>query len=95
VPDTTQFRSSHDTVLPGDVTDPLLWRTAYDVAAAHQPDETGCCPSLLCGGRTAPCDTLVRAEQAMRLARAGAPAEAPAASDDTAAPLRGNRRRAA
>jgi hypothetical protein len=93
VPDTTHIRSSHDTVLPGDVTDPLLWRTAYDVAAAHQPDETGRCPSLLCGGRPAPCDTLVRARQAMQLARAGAPAETPVPAQQAAPRLRDRSRR--
>ncbi len=67
--DASHHRSNHEVVLPDDVTDPLLWRAAYDVATAHQPDETGRCPSLLCGGQPAPCDTLVDARRAMRLAR--------------------------
>ncbi|MFE9955247.1 hypothetical protein [Micromonospora sp. NPDC005299] len=72
MPETTRFRSSQDVVLPDDVTDPLLWRAAYDVAAAHQPDATGRCPSLLCDGRSAPCEPMVNARRAMRLARGGA-----------------------
>lgn len=75
MPDTTHVRSSQEAALPDGVTDPLLWRTAYDVATAHQPDETGHCPSLLCGGQPAPCDTLTDAHRAMDLAGGGAPAE--------------------
>lgn len=91
MPDTTQVRSSQEAVLPDDVTDPLLWRTAYDVAAAHQPDETGRCPSLLCGGQAAPCGTLTDARRAMDLARSGeAPAEE---SVPAAAPRPRSRRR--
>ncbi|MFE9689241.1 hypothetical protein [Micromonospora sp. NPDC005806] len=77
MPDTTHNRSSQDAVLPDDVTDPLLWRAAYDVATAHQPDESGRCPSLLCGGQAAPCDTLVDARRAMHLARGGTPTTRP------------------
>ncbi|NBE79890.1 hypothetical protein [Micromonospora rubida] len=51
------------------MTDPLLWRLAYDVAEAHQPDETGRCRSLLCAGQQAPCETLHNAKRAMELAR--------------------------
>lgn len=71
MPETTRFRSSQDVVLPEDVTDPLLWRTAYDVAAAHQPDAAGRCTSLLCAGRSAPCEPMDHARRAMRLARGG------------------------
>ncbi|KAB1905098.1 hypothetical protein [Micromonospora sp. AMSO31t] len=71
MPETTRFRSSQDVVLPDDVTDPLLWRAAYDVAAAHQPDAAGHCTSLLCAGRSAPCEPMDNARRAMRLARAG------------------------
>ena len=70
--DATPVRSSHDAVLPDDVTDPLLWRLAYDVAAAHQPDERGRCPSLLCAGQGTPCGPMVNARRAMRLARGAA-----------------------
>ncbi|MEU3453483.1 hypothetical protein ABZ671_07755 [Micromonospora sp. NPDC006766] len=69
MPDTTHNRSSHEVDLPDDVTDPLLWRLAYDVAVAHQPDATGRCPSLLCAKQSAPCEPLVNAERAMRLAQ--------------------------
>ncbi|SCL46193.1 hypothetical protein [Micromonospora chersina] len=72
MPETTRFRSSLDAVLPDDVTDPLLWRAAYDVAVAHQPDTRGRCPSLLCAGSTAPCEPMANARRAMRLARGGA-----------------------
>ncbi|MET8911509.1 hypothetical protein [Micromonospora sp. NPDC004551] len=72
MPETTRFRSSQDAALPDDVTDPLLWRAAYDVAVAHQPDATGRCPSLLCAGRSGPCEPMVNARRAMRLARGGA-----------------------
>lgn len=95
VPDTTQIRSSQEALLPDDVTDPLLWRAAYDVATAHQPDETGRCPSLLCGGQPAPCDTLVEARRAMSLARAGAPAEDPTPAREAAPPRPRSRRRKA
>ncbi|WP_240033074.1 hypothetical protein [Micromonospora globbae] len=33
-------------VLPDDVTNPLLWRLAFDVTAAHQPDQRGDCRNL-------------------------------------------------
>ncbi|SCF13013.1 hypothetical protein GA0070558_13113 [Micromonospora haikouensis] len=87
---TTHHRSSHDTAPPSDVTDTLLWRLAYDVAEAHQPDATGRCQNLLCGGRQAPCDPLLNAERAMRLARgdAATAAQAPAPRPRPAAPAR-------
>jgi len=80
VPETTRNWPSHDAVLPEDVTDPLLWRMAYDVAVAHQPDAEGRCPSLLCAGQSAPCAPLVNARRAMLLARGGAPGPAPIAA---------------
>ncbi|WP_199737256.1 MULTISPECIES: hypothetical protein [Micromonospora] len=98
MPETTHIRSGQEVVLPDEVTDPLLWRAAYEVATAHQPDETGRCPSLLCGGRPAPCDTLVEARRAMHLAGADAPAEVSAPARDASAPRprsRSRRRRAA
>ncbi|WP_319462542.1 hypothetical protein [Micromonospora sp. RTP1Z1] len=93
MPDTTHTRSSHDAVLPDDVTDPLLWRVAYDVAVAHQPDGEGRCPNLLCGHHIAPCEPLVNARRAMRLARGGTPADRRPASRETPAPRSRNRRR--
>ncbi|MCW3816926.1 hypothetical protein ONA91_20985 [Micromonospora sp. DR5-3] len=71
MPETTRIRPSHDAVLPDDVTDPLLWRVAYDVAAAHRPDATGVCTSLLCVDQGAPCAPMVYARRAMRVARGG------------------------
>lgn len=40
--------------MPADVTDPLLWRLANAVAAAHQPAADGCCTNLQCRTTTAP-----------------------------------------
>ncbi|MFD2768487.1 hypothetical protein [Micromonospora eburnea] len=77
MPETTRIWPSQDAVLPEDVTDPLLWRLAYDVAVAHQPDAAGHCASLLCAGQGTPCAPLVNARRAMLLARGGAPGSAP------------------
>lgn len=41
--------------LPHDVIDPLLWRLAFDVAAAHQPNERGNCRNLQCLGQRGMC----------------------------------------
>ncbi|MGW1058210.1 hypothetical protein [Micromonospora rubida] len=70
------------------MTDPLLWRLAYDVAGAHQPDDSGHCHNLLCGGQEAPCETMLNAERAMQLARGATPAEYrhPGTRDRPAAP---------
>ncbi|MFG1673697.1 hypothetical protein [Micromonospora sp. NPDC049282] len=68
MPETNRTRSSQDVALPRGVSDPLLWRAAYDVAAAHRPDAAGRCSSLLCAGRPAPCEPLEAARRAMRLA---------------------------
>lgn len=95
MPDTTHIRSSHQVDLPDDVTDPLLWRTAYDVAAAHQPGEDGRCPSLLCANQSAPCEPLVNARRAMRLARGGAAADRRSGYREPPARVPGNRRRQA
>lgn len=72
--DTTHQRPSDGAVPPEDVTDPLLWRVAYDVAKAHEPDETGRCRNLLCAGAAAPCPPLANARRAMGLARDAGPA---------------------
>jgi hypothetical protein len=91
---TTHHRSSHDAVAPSDVTDPLLWRLAYDVAEAHQPDEDGRCPNLLCDRQQSPCDPLANAERAMQLSRGRADAAPqrpePRAFPAPAQPTRGN-----
>ncbi|MET7832376.1 hypothetical protein ABZS44_06070 [Micromonospora sediminicola] len=68
MPDAIRTRSSQDAALPEGVTDPLLWRAAYDVAAAHRPDPAGRCTSLLCAGRPAPCPPFTAAHKAMGLA---------------------------
>ncbi|TDB71655.1 hypothetical protein E1165_22415 [Micromonospora sp. KC723] len=59
------------------MTDPLLWRLAADVADAHQPDETGHCDNLLCGGQVWPCEAARNARRALALS--GATPEEPAA----------------
>jgi hypothetical protein len=91
VPETTRIRPSHDVLLPDDVTDPLLWRVAYDVATAHQPDATGACTSPLCVDQGAPCAPMVLARRAMRLARGGGRS----ATRETSAPMASDRRREA
>lgn len=43
-------RPSQLITTPTGLTDPLLWRLAIDVAAAHQPDTSGRCTNLQCAG---------------------------------------------
>ncbi|TWJ19056.1 MULTISPECIES: hypothetical protein [Micromonospora] len=57
-------------VLPDDVTDPLLWRLAFDVASAHQPDERGDCRNLQCHGQRGMCAAARAARRAMTVSRA-------------------------
>ncbi|MBY8875622.1 hypothetical protein K7640_27715 [Micromonospora sp. PLK6-60] len=61
-------RPSQSRPLPGGVTDPLLWRLAEDVAAAHQPDGRDGCRNLLCAGEAYPCPPLRHAQRARELA---------------------------
>ncbi|WP_244295584.1 hypothetical protein [Micromonospora orduensis] len=56
-------------VVPDDLTDPLLWRLALDVAAAHQPNERGDCRNLQCAGQRDKCAAACDARRAMTLAR--------------------------
>ncbi|MEU4533153.1 hypothetical protein AB0F49_33435 [Micromonospora ureilytica] len=77
-------------VLPDDVTDPLLWRLAFDVASAHQPDERGDCRNLQCHGQRSICAAARAARRAMGMARASRmtaphppPARGRAAVDDS------------
>ncbi len=72
-------RPSHTTDRPDDVTDPLLWRLALDVADAHAPAEDGGCAHLLCAGQDWPCAPWQRAQRALSLAQGG-PTDEPAAS---------------
>lgn len=55
--------------LPDDVIDSLLWRLAFDVAAAHQPNERGDCRNLQCVGQRGMCAAARAARRAMALAR--------------------------
>ncbi|WP_396888402.1 hypothetical protein [Micromonospora craniellae] len=56
------------------MTDPLLWRLALDVVAAHQPDSRGDCRNLQCVGQRGVCAAARNARRAMTLARASRPA---------------------
>jgi hypothetical protein len=70
----SHIRPSQRTLLPSDVTDPLLWRLATDVLTAHQPGPDDRCVNLQCTGqRPGPCRAARQAQQAMRTARAAAP----------------------
>ncbi|MGC4851909.1 hypothetical protein ACLQ24_00600 [Micromonospora sp. DT4] len=64
-------------VIPGDVTDPLLWRLALDVTAAHQPDNHGNCRNLQCTGQRGICAAARTGRRAMNLARPARPAATP------------------
>ncbi|MEV0157840.1 hypothetical protein AB0H57_29580 [Micromonospora sp. NPDC050686] len=96
----SRTRPSQSRPLPGGVTDPLLWRLAEDVAAAHQPDGRGDCRNLLCAGRPSPCPPLRNAERARELAGTGLRRERTAGGEErrgpTGTPLpRAHRRSAA
>lgn len=80
MPSASHNRDSQQVDLPGDVTDPLLWRLGYDVARAHRLDASGRCGNLGCPDEPGPCPALRQAERAMRLARP-APASAGSAED--------------
>lgn len=78
--DPRRTRISDLTSMPDDVPDPLLWRLALDVVAAHQPGDDGHCRNLQCAGHTAPCPAFVAARRAMHLA---SPAPTPPAAPST------------
>jgi hypothetical protein len=73
VSDPRRYRISDDTSVPPDVTDPLLWRLAIDVLAAHQPGGDGRCRNLQCALHREDCPASVAARGAMRLARPSRP----------------------
>lgn len=58
------------TAVPDDVTDPLLWRLAIDVLAAHQPGQDGNCRNLQCTGQIGTCAATTNARRAVVLSRA-------------------------
>jgi hypothetical protein len=64
---------------PADVTDPLMWRLATDVAAAHQTGNDGRCSNLQCADQTGPCRAARHAHRALQLARTPQQAPVPAA----------------
>ncbi len=68
--DTSHDRSDHRANRPEEVTDPLLWGLALDVADAHQPDAGGTdCVNLLCAGHGWPCAAWQTAQRALEVAR--------------------------
>ncbi|MEU7617271.1 hypothetical protein AB0B27_14425 [Micromonospora rifamycinica] len=71
-------RPSYRALVPGDVTDRLLWRLAVDVLTAHQPGPDNRCVNLQCAAQgTGPCVAARQAQHAMRTARAAAPPPPP------------------
>lgn len=72
VPETSIVQSSRSGDRPDDVTDPLLWALALDVADAHAPSE-GECVQLQCAGQTWPCGAWTNAQRALTAARGGRP----------------------
>ncbi|MFV2101630.1 hypothetical protein [Micromonospora sp. LOL_024] len=86
-------RHNHTADRPAEVTDPLLWRLALDVADAHAPDGEGGCDHLLCAGQDWPCGPWQQAQRALSLAqgrssiKASAPGSPPEADWASSAPL--------
>lgn len=76
---TAASRPSRTADRPDEVTDPLLWDLALDVADAHTPTEDGSCTHLICAGQEWPCGPWNSAQRALTLARGGA-ADAPSTS---------------
>ncbi|SCL13482.1 hypothetical protein GA0070616_0156 [Micromonospora nigra] len=70
--ETAASRPSRTADRPDEVTDPLLWGLALDVADAHAPAEDGTCTHLLCAGQEWPCGPWNNAQRALMLARGGA-----------------------
>ncbi|MEV6370645.1 hypothetical protein FXF53_26295 [Micromonospora sp. WP24] len=70
-------RSEAVTDRPDEVTDPLLWKLALEVADAHEPDGEGGCRNLLCAGEPWPCTAWNNAQRALSAAQGG-PAGEPA-----------------
>ncbi|GGM64023.1 hypothetical protein GCM10011608_56680 [Micromonospora sonchi] len=69
-------RPSHVTDRPDEVSDPLLWRLALDVADAHAPNGDGGCVHLICAGQEWPCEPWQQAQRALSLAQGGPADEA-------------------
>ncbi|WP_433384548.1 hypothetical protein [Micromonospora sp. KLBMP9576] len=68
--ETSIERSDRQVDRPDEVTDPLLWKLALDVADAHEPDGNGGCRNLLCARLAWPCPPWQNAQRALRMARA-------------------------
>ncbi|MEU5554279.1 hypothetical protein ABZ738_31360 [Micromonospora sp. NPDC047793] len=67
--DPTAPRPSDRALLPSNVTDPLLWRLAVDVATAHQLGPDDRCVNLQCADQSGPCRAARMAQRAMRSSR--------------------------
>jgi hypothetical protein len=76
--------AGHHPPAPG-IGDPLLWRLATQVAAAHRPDGTGRCHNLQCRDENGPCTPWRAAQRALELAiRTDTARPNPAAPDHAA-----------
>lgn len=75
--DPTEPRPSERALLPRDVTDPLLWRLAVDVATAHQLGPDDRCINLQCADQSGACVAARMAQRAMRLSRRPEPRPRP------------------
>ena len=62
-------RPSDTCTIPHDVTDRLLYASAVDVAAAHQPGPDGTCGNPQCRHQPSPCEPLRNADRAAIAAR--------------------------
>lgn len=87
--DTSLDRSDHQADRPEEVTDPLLWKLALEVADAHEPDDDGGCRNLLCAGQPWPCHAWNNAQHALSVARTDATAAPTAERLDDPAPVAG------
>jgi hypothetical protein len=71
-----------------DVADPMLFKLATDIAAAHHPAADGACVSLLCRDRPYPCEPARLAHRAVQKARRST-AEEPTPAPPPEPPARG------
>lgn len=72
MPQPRRERPGRFAAVPDDTTDPLLWRLAIDVLAAHQPAQDGNCRNLQCAENTGPCTAATAARRAIQLAQSPA-----------------------
>ncbi|TDC84689.1 hypothetical protein E1193_05045 [Micromonospora sp. KC606] len=72
-------RLSLTAAIPDEVINPLLWRLALDVTAAHQPDRDGNCRNLQCVNYRGMCPAARTARHAINLAQQARPTATPPA----------------